>query len=174
MEIIIYISTVLFAILIFPVHIYNYIYVDSGEGYASVNVCLFRYLRVLNANTVKNKIGAIDINGKEGKANFEGSYFKVLKFSYNRIYLDKLVQLADYGLKEESNAYLALGQNGLTQAVYALCKKSPNVKLKNYTIFNEEHGAVRYYLKIVTVVNLITLTQIFLCFLREKVNEKRN
>ncbi|MBO5328673.1 MAG: hypothetical protein J6B04_05830, partial [Clostridia bacterium] len=168
MEVVIYISAVFFTLLIFPVYVFNYVYVDTDEKYVSINVSLFKILNLLNVNTVKDKMGKIDINGKEKAVEFNGSFLKSLKYAYNRIYIKKVIQLADFGVKKQSNSYAALGQNAITQVVYSLFKKSPNVKLKNHVIFNDTHGNIRYYLKIVTVINLLVVLRILLCYLTEK------
>ena len=52
-EALVYLSAILFLIAIFPVHIINYIYISTGEKYASVNVTVYRLFTLLNINTVR-------------------------------------------------------------------------------------------------------------------------
>ena len=75
-SIIIIIPAIVCALLLMPVHIYNYIYVNTEDGYASLNISVYRYLKIQNVNTVKNKPGILDINGKTQQADFS-SFFKI-------------------------------------------------------------------------------------------------
>lgn len=163
-----------FAISIFPIHVFNYIYVNTEEKYASINVTVFRYIRIFNANTVKNKPGRMQINGKEKKMDYKSiklSFYKI----FNMLCIHKVIQLSDYGMQNERNAYAALVQNGVTTAAYKFLQINGNcTKLRNYTILNEEHSSVRYYAKAVTVINLLVVTKIILYIIMEKLNELKN
>lgn len=163
-----------FAISIFPIHVFNYIYVNTEEKYASINVTVFRYIKIFNANTVKNKPGRMQINGKEKKMDYKSiklSFYKI----FNMLCIQKVIQLSDYGMQNERNAYAALVQNGVTTAAYKFLQINGNcTKLRNYTILNEEHSSVRYYAKAVTVINLMVVTKIILYILMEKLNELKN
>ncbi|MBE7088168.1 MAG: hypothetical protein E7370_01395 [Clostridiales bacterium] len=165
-SLIILIPTIIFALLLFPIHIYNYIYVNTEEGYASLNICIFRYFNVRNINTVKFNPSEIDVNGKRKKADYS-KRLKIAKISANRIFIDKIIQLSDYGMLNENNAYLAVAQNATTNAFYRYLKKLPNIKLKNYIFFNNAHSSIRYYAKAVTIVNALTVLQVAIKLLGE-------
>ena len=62
----VYISAALFALSVFPVHIYNYLYINTGEKYASFNAGVF-FFNFYNMNTVKDKPQEMQINGKNEK-----------------------------------------------------------------------------------------------------------
>ncbi len=160
-----------FAISIFPIHVFNYIYVNTEEKYASINVTIFRFLRIFNINTVKNQPGKMQVNGKEKQLDYKKfrlSFYKI----FNMLCIYKIIQLSDYGMQNEHNAYAALFQNGTTSAVYNFLRINVNcTKLRNYTILNEEHSSIRYYAKAVTVINLLVVTKIILYILMEKINE---
>ncbi|MDE7453488.1 MAG: hypothetical protein K2N22_03680 [Clostridia bacterium] len=163
-----------FAISIFPIHVFNYIYINTEEKYASINVTIFRFIRIFNANTIKNKPGKMQINGKEKKMDYKSvklSFYKI----FNMLCIQKVIQLSDYGVQNEQNAYAALAQNGVTTAAYKFLQINGNcTKLRNYTILNEEHSSIRYYAKAVTVINLLVVTKIILYILMEKINERKN
>ena len=168
------IAAALFAIQVFPIHVVNYIYVNTEEKYASINVTIFRFFRLYNINTVKDKPNEMQINGKNKKMDL-----KFLKMNFYRIFnqlcICKVIQLSDFGLKNQNNAYAALAQNGVTIAAYKFLQMNGNYcKLRNYTVLNEEHSAVRYYAKAVTVINVLVIIKIFLIMLMEKLNELKN
>ncbi len=170
----IYIAAVGFLISVFPIHVFNYIYINTEEKYASINVTIFRYIKIFNINTVKNKPNEMQINGKSKKISFD-----MLKLNFYRIFnklcIHKVVQLTDFGVKKESNAYIALAQHGITTALYKFLQVNGNtVKLRNYTVLNEEHSEIRYYAKAVTIINLLVVAKIILITLMEKLNELKN
>ncbi len=163
-----------FLISVFPIHVFNYIYINTEEKYASINVTLFRFIRLFNINTVKNKPGQMQVNGKEKKLDLS-----TLKINFYRIFntlcIYKIIQLSDYGMNKPENAYAALAQNGLTLGIYSFLRINGNyAKLRNYTVLNEEHSSIRYYAKAVTIINLMVITKIFLIFIMEKMNELKN
>ncbi|MDE6868444.1 MAG: hypothetical protein K2J83_04800 [Clostridia bacterium] len=163
-----------FAVSIFPIHVFNYIYINTEEKYGSVNVTVFRFIRLFNANTVKNSPGKMQINGKEKKLDFNNLKLSAYKI-FNMLCIYKVVQLSDYGMQNERNAYAALAQNGVTTAAYKFLQINGNyVKLRNYTILNEEHSSIRYYAKAVTVINLLVVTKIIFYVLMEKLNVLKN
>lgn len=163
-----------FFILLFPVHIYNYVYVNTKDSYASVNVSAYRLIRILNANTIKNSPDKMQINGKDKKFDKNLVNVNYLKI-YNNLCLTKVIQLGDFGIQSDKGAYFALFQNTLSQALYAFVKvNGGRTKLKNYTVLNEEHGDVLYYAKVVGVINLLTLTKIISILILEKLNEINN
>ena len=170
-EAMVYIAASMFLISVFPIHVFNYIYINTEEKYASINVTIFRFIRIYNINTVKNKPNEMQVNGKSKKMNI-----KMLKLNFYRIFnqlcIQKVVQLTDFGIKNESNAYASVVHNGITTALYSFLKVNGNSsKLRNYAILNEEHSAIRYYAKAVTIINLFVVTQIILVIILEKINE---
>lgn len=87
----------------------------------------------------------------------------------------KIIQLSDFGMKNQSNAYAALAQSGFTTAIYKFLQMNGNYsKLRNYTILNEEHSAIRYYSKTVTIINGFVVLKILSIFLMEKLYEFKN
>ena len=170
----VYMAAVGFMISIFPIHVFNYIYINTEEKYASINVTIFRYIRIYNINTVKDKPNEMQINGKRKKMNVS-----MLKLNFYRIFnklcIQKVVQLSDFGVRDENGAYAAVVQNGITTAAYSFLKINENrVKLRNYTVLNQEHSSIRYYAKAVTIINLFVITQIILVIILEKLNERKN
>ncbi len=165
------VNAALFAILIFPVHLYNYIYINTGQKYASLNVGTYGW-NFFNVNTVKDRPNEMQVNGKNKKIDikqFKSSFYKI----FNCICLYKMVQLGDFGMQGEANAYIALAQNCLTTAIYKFIQINGNFcKLRNYTILNQEHSDIRYYAKTVTVINGFVVLKILIILLMEKINGK--
>lgn len=111
------------------------------------------------------------VNGKEKKVDTSFINRNALKI-FNNLCITKIVQLSDFGLMSENNIYIAFAQNCLTQAFYAFVRlNGGKVKLRNYTLLNYEHENITYYLKLVGVINLITVGKIFTLLLWEKLNE---
>lgn len=173
-NVLVILTAVVFSVFLFPVHIYNYVYVNSNDGYASVNVSAYRLIRILNVNTIKNSPDKMQINGKDkdlDKSLINVNFIKI----YNNLCLTKIIQLSDFGIRSEKGAYFALLQNALSQALYAFVKiNGGRTKLKNYTVLNEEHDNVLYYAKVVGVINLLTVSKIMLMLILEKINEINN
>lgn len=173
-EAMVYMSAVGFAIALFPIHFYNYIYINTENKYASLNVCAYRFLRFYNANTVKNSIGEMQVNGKNVKFDPQKVKYSAYKI-FNSLCLYKIVQLGDYGMTGQNNAYIVLAQNALTTAIYKFIQINGNyTKLRNYTVLNQEHGFIRYYCKAVTIVNIIVINKILLILLMEKIYALKN
>ena len=170
----VYISAAAFLVSVFPIYVFNYVYVNTEEKYASANISLFRFIRLYNINSVKNKPNEMQINGKNRKINsgiLKLNLYRIL----NKLCIYKLVQLSDFGMKNQNNAYILLAQNGLTTAIYKFLQINGNYcKLRNYTVINEEHSDIRYYAKAVTVINIIVIIKILFIFLLEKLNELKN
>ncbi len=168
----VYLVAALFAISVFPVHFYNYIYVNTSEKYASMNVGTFG-INFLNINTVKNNPREMQVNGKNKKTKI----VKPVSFFYkifNQMCIYKVIQLGDFGTQNENNVYVAFAQSSATTLLYKLIQVNGNYcKLRNYTVFNEEHGDIRYYAKAVTVVNLMVVLKILLILILEKINERK-
>lgn len=162
---------VVFIVLIFPIYVFNYVYINSEEGYASVNVTLFRFIKICNINTVKNDPSKMQFNGREKSIAFKGlnkSYLKIFKL----IRIQKVIQLCDIGVLSEINNYIALCQHVLTGGLKTFClANGKHVKIKNYIILNQEHEFIRYYAKAVTVLNLLTVVQILFIIIMEKLND---
>lgn len=167
----VYMSAIGFLISVFPIFVYNYVYVNTEEKFASINVSLFRYLRIFNINTVKNKPNKMQVNGKDKGVSLD--FIKLnIYLVLNKLCIYKVIQLSDFGIKSESNSYAVLAHHAATLILYELLKKEKSVaKLKNYTVLNEEHSHVRYYAKAVTIINLLVISKIILLFILEKINE---
>ncbi len=170
----VYVSAIIFALSIFPVHLTNYVYLSTTENYASVNVTLYRYIRIYNANSSRKKIG--DDKAGDGQKSINVSDYTGIDFLaiYNKLCITKIVQLGDYGLMKNANVYAALTQNALTQALYAFVRiNGGRTKLRNYSILNYEHGDINYYLKLTGVINAMSFLKIFLIYLMGKRNERK-
>lgn len=163
-----------FFISVFPIHVFNYIYVNTEEKYASVNVSLYRYVKIYNINTVKNNPKMMQVNGKDKKLNI--NFLKINFYRiFNKLCFYKIVQLSDFGLKNQNNAYVALAQNAASTAVYKFFQVNGNyTKLRNYIVLNEAHSEIRYYAKAVTIINLFVITKIIFIMILEKLNELKN
>ena len=165
----VYIAAAVFMLAVFPVHVYNYIYVNTGKKYASLNAGVYKF-NFFNVNTVENKPYEMQINGKNKKIDakkFKLNYYNI----FNRLCIYKVVQLGDYGMQGSANVYVALAQNALTTAIYKFLQINGNYgKLRNYTVLNEEHSEIRYYAKAVTVINLIVVARIISIIIMEKIH----
>lgn len=170
----VYIAAIGFLISVFPVHIIGYVYVSSAEKYASINVTLYRLFTVLNLNTEKppkqddkDKDEEKD-DGKSKKLMTPENWLKI----FNKLCITKIVQLGDFGLQNPDNAYVALANKTVTDAVYTFVKvNGGKTKLKNFSVLNYEHSDVNYYLKLAGVINIITLTRLIMIFIWGKLNE---
>lgn len=172
-EALVYIAAASFLIFIFPVHINNYIYVNTENKYASFNVGVFKY-NFYNINTVKNNFGEMQVNGKNKKLDAKKLNVRLYKI-FNQLCVYKIIQLGDYGMKKDGNAYAALIQNAFTTAIYKFLQINGNYcKLRNYMIFNEEHSEIRYYAKTVTILNLAVVSKIILIIIMEKIYALKN
>lgn len=173
-EALVYISAIGFFIAVFPIHVFNYVYFTTTKPYASLNVSLFRLIPIFNLNTVKNNLTKKNDKDKEKKKNKSFINKNALKI-FNNLCITKIIQLSDFGLQKPSNIYYAFGQNCITQAFYAFVRiNGGRVKLKNYTLLNYEHENITYYMKLVGVINLMTIGKIFTILLWEKLNEHKN
>ncbi len=170
----VYLSAIGFALSLFPFHLYNYIYVNTENKYMAINICAYRFIRFFNANTLKDKPGEMQINGKSKKFGLTDLKFSAYKI-FNSLCIYKIVQLGDYGMNEQQNAYLALAQNAFTTAIYKFIQINGNyAKLRNYTVLNKEHGFIRYYCKAVTIINGFVVGKIILILIMEKINAHKN
>lgn len=164
------IVTAVFVLVVFPVHVYNYLYLNTEIKFASINAGIYK-ISFFNANTIENNPREMQINGKKKKIDptvFSLNYYRIFK----QICVYKIVQLGDFGVRDDKKIYVLLVQNALTNAIYNFLKINRNYcKLKNYTILNEEHSEIRYYAKAVTVLNVIVVLKIMLIILMEKINE---
>lgn len=163
----VYISAILFALAVFPVHVFNYAYLNTEEKYAMANVGVYGK-SFFNVNTVKNKPNEMQINGKNKKVDvkqIKASFYKI----FDKLCIYKIIQLGDYGLKKEANAYVSLAQSAFSTAIYKFIQVNGNYcKLRNYTILNEEHSEIRYYAKVITVINAIVVAKIIMILIKEK------
>lgn len=167
-EAIIYLAAAGFMISIFPVHVFNYVYVNTEDKYVSVNVTAYRFIRLLNLNSVKNNPAEMQVNGKNKKLSLNILKVNLYRI-FNQLCIFKIIQLCDFGIKNPNNAYAALAQNGVTTAIYKFLQMNGNyTKLRNYIVLNEVHCSVRYYAKAVAIINLTVLFKMFLIYLMEK------
>lgn len=173
-EAFIYITAIGFLISIFPIHVFNYIYINTEEKYFSINITLFRFIKLYNINTVKDKPNQLEFNGKNKNMsilNLKTNFYRV----FDKLCIFKIIQLTDFGMKNQNNAYAVLAQNAVTTIAYKLLQVNGNyTKLRNYTVMNEEHSSIRYYAKAVTIINVLVLSKIFLILLMEKLYELKN
>lgn len=162
-------SAVGFFLLLFPIHISNYVYADSYEGYASMNVCVYRYIKLFNINTVKNKPNHMMVNGKDREIDFthvKANAFGIIK----RLQVYKIIQLGDYGLLDGTNAYVALIQRFVSGVLHsALFFSGSYAKLKNYTVLNQTNSGLRYYAKVEIAINAVSIIAIILYLISEKI-----
>lgn len=171
----VYLSAISFLIAVFPVHVFNYLYVSTSKKYVGANITLYRLFTIFNFNTER---GVDADDKKEDKKDKEDKDDKILTTTnwlkiFNSLCITKIVQLGDYGLLNPNNAYVALANKALTDAVYTFVKlNGGKTKLKNYAILNYEHAHVNYYLKLVGVINVITLSKLFIIFYWGKLNER--
>lgn len=173
-ESLVYISAISFLLLIFPFHIFNYIYINTEEKYASINVAAFRFIKLYNLNTVKNKPNEIELNGKNKKMSINSLKLNFYNI-FDKLCIYKVVQLSDFGMKNQSNAYAALIQNAFSTAIYKFIRMNGNyAKLRTYTVLNEEHSSIRYYAKAVAIINGFVMSKIIFIILTEKLNELKN
>jgi len=172
-DVLVWLAAVGFLLAVFPLHVYNYFYINTEKKYASVNAGIYG-INFFNANTVENNPREMQINGK--KKNIDPSKFKLNFYKiFNQLCIYKIVQLGDYGMQKDRNAYILLLQNGLTTAIYKFLQMNGNYgKLRNYSVLNAEHSEIRYYAKAVTVINGIVIAKIILIIIMEKINERKN
>lgn len=165
------VTCVLFAISVFPFHIYNYVYFNSEQKYAGVNVGVFKF-NFYNVNTVKGSPRQMQVNGSEKQISMSLIKRNIYKV-FNQLCVYKIVQLTDYGLQNENNANIALFHSAFSTAIYKFIQMNGNYcKLRYYSILNEEHAQIRYYAKIVTIINLIVVAKIIFILISEKINEQ--
>ncbi len=172
-DVFVWLAAVGFLLAVFPLHVYNYFYINTENKYASVNAGIYG-INFFNANTVENSPREMQINGK--KKNIDPSKFKLNYYKiFNQLCIYKIVQLGDYGMQKERNAYILLLQNAFTTAIYKFLQMNGNYgKLRNYSVLNAEHSEIRYYGKAVTVINGIVIAKIILIIIMEKINERKN
>lgn len=163
-----------FAFSLFPVHIYNYVYINTAEKYVGLNVGIYGKLNLFNVNSVKNDPMQMQVNGKNKRleaGKIKWSAYRI----FNSLCIFKIVQLSDFGLKEGVGAYGALAQHSLTTLLYKFIQTNGHyAKLRNYTILNAEHEHMVYYAKAVTIVNLFVVGKIIWILISEKLYERKN
>lgn len=172
-DVLVWLAAAGFLLTVFPVHIYNYFYVNTAVKYASVNAGAYCF-NFFNANTIENNSHEMQINGKNKKIDATKFKPKVIYKIFNQLCVYKIIQLGDYGLQKDGNAYVVLLQSSFTTAVYKFLQMNGNYgKLRNYTILNAEHSEIRYYAKAVTVINVLVFLKIILILILEKINERK-
>lgn len=159
----------LFFAAVLPVYVSVYAYGNTHTKYASVNFCLYRVIRFMNMNTEED--GRLMINGKEAKVN-PALALRDGKIAFDNLCISKIVQLSDFGLVKDENAYIALLQSAVTFPLYSyISKKGSFCKLRNYVILNAEHGGITYGAKVVSVINLVAALKILFILMLERINE---
>ena len=170
----IYVAAIAFILYIFPVHVFSYVFVTTQNNYANVNVSLFRLIPLYkDTNKLQFDLGSFFNlqNDGEVKLKYPSHYVEL----YNKLCITKIVQVGDFGIQNPNNAYIALAQHSLTQAVYSFVKiNGGKTKLRNFVVLNGEHGYVNYYLKVVGVINLMSLIRLFIIYYWGVLNERKN
>ncbi|MGN1060365.1 MAG: hypothetical protein ACI4QN_01395 [Candidatus Coproplasma sp.] len=173
-EALIYVSAFAFALYIFPVHVYSYVYLTTQKGYASVSVSLFRLIPLykgVNELKLDEKSLVDSANDGGGKLKYPRHYVDL----YNKLCITKIVQVSDFGVQNQSNAYAALAQHAFTQALYSFVRiNGGRTKLRNYVVINGEHGYVNYCLKLVGVINLMGLIRLIILYFWSVLNERKD
>lgn len=172
-EAIVYIAAIGFLISIFPVHVFSYVYLSTQNNYTSLNVSLFRLIPLLNFNSKKafkiKKDGSDDDKKSFPKPKYPSHYLDL----YNKLCLTKIVQVADFGMQNQNNAYALLAQHAATQGLYSFVRiNGGKTKLRNYVVINNEHGDINYYLKLVGVINLMVLLKLVIIYFWSILNER--
>lgn len=165
------VAVCLCAVLLFPIHIDNYLYINKDEKYVSLNIVLYSFIRVFNINTVKNSPTKMQVNGRERNIKADVIKKNALKI-VKELTLTKIVQLGDYGMQSENNAYAALMQSLLTNALYSYMDYRRKIKLKNFVILNTAHKNILHYAKISCVINIVTLLKILIKISLGRINEQ--
>lgn len=164
-------ATALFFVGVLPVYVSIYAYADTQARYASVNFHLYRVFRFLNMNSEEG--GGLKINGKEAEMN-PSLALRDGKIAFDNLCIFKIIQLSDFGLGKDGNAYAALLQSAATFTLYSyISKKGSSCKLKNYVIMNAKHEHIKYGAKVVSVVNLIAAAKILFILFLERLNENQ-
>ena len=167
-NLIVYGSAFGFLFCLFPVYLTVYVYANTETKYASVNLCIYRYIRFLNINTADNG-EKMQINGKDAQIQ-PYTLVKNTKILVDHICIFKIIQLGDYGIRGGLNAYTALLQNAITLPVYKYLECSGSeYKLKNYTILNAEHCYLHYAAKSACVINMLAALKVLFIIFLEKV-----
>ncbi len=165
---IVWLIFITFTLFIFPIYITNYVYVNTEDKYASLNVCLYRYIRFFNANTIQNDPNHMQINGKDKSIDLHAAKWKYL-FFLKRLHLCKVVQLGNYGIQKTSGATLAVTQY-VANEMLKLSLKNVNLstKYKNYMLISENFNGLRYYAKTSIVVNIYSLLAMIFLYYKRK------
>lgn len=171
-EVVIYISAIAFALYIFPIHVFSYVYVTTQKRYASINISLFKLIPLYKSiNKLELSFPNSDDNDED---KLDLKYPQHYIDLYNKLCITKIVQIGDFGLQKQINAYAALSQHMITQALYAFVKvNGGKTKLRNYVVLNAEHGHINYGLKVVGVINLMALLRLFIIYFWSVINERK-
>lgn len=134
-----------------------------------MNVCVYRYIKLININTVKNKPNHMMVNGKDKEVDLshvKANALGVIK----RLQIFKIIQLGEYGIMNDVNPYVALIQRFASNGIYGtLIYSGSYAKLKNYTILNQSGAHLRYYAKIEIAVNALSVINIIIYLISEKI-----
>ena len=113
----------------------------------------------------------MQVNGRERNIKADVIKKNALKI-VKELTLTKIVQLGDYGMLSEKNAYAALMQSLLTNALYSYMDYRRKIKLKNFVILNTAHKNILHYAKISCIINIVTLLKIFIKISLGRINEQ--
>lgn len=159
-------AAALFFVSVLPVYLSVFIYADADQKYAQANFYVYG-IKFLNVNTAEDG-SHMQINGKDTQLDLP-AFLKSFKAVINHLCIFRITQLGDYGMERERNAYIALAQCGLTFPAYSyLSCTGSRCRLKNYIVFSNAHGNVRYGAKVVCAVNLVSALKILLVIFMEK------
>lgn len=167
-----YLVAAALALLLFPLRLDNYIYINKDERYLSLNVALYRIIRIFSLNTVKNSPDKMSVNGRDKRIDSSFLKSNALKI-FNNLTLLKVIELGDYGTAGEVGAYAAAAQNALCGALFSFIRgNGGKTKLRNYIILNQEHSNVLQYVKISGVINALGAIKLLIILFAEKLHER--
>lgn len=169
---VIYLTAIAFALCILPVYVYNYAFISTKDKSLTAKVLIYKLIPIYRfEKRLNGKIKEEHVKAKTLKLKYPRHYLDL----YNKLCITKIVQICDFGMQNQVNAYAALTQNVFTKAAYGFVKANgEKTKLRNFVLLNEEHGDVVYCIKLVGVVNLVTLIKIGIIYLWSLFNERKS
>lgn len=161
-------AATVFAVLIFPLHIFNYIHISTDVKYFGYTMSLYKFIPILNANTQEGQPMKMMINGKESGLDLRKlstNYLKLVK----KLSFIKIIQLSEFGADSALTCTAAVMQHTATEWLYTLINYADQgVKLRNYTIINQDGKHINYFIKIVNAINILSLASAIFIILRGK------
>jgi len=163
------VSAILFTLFIFPFHVVSYLYLETNSGAVGFKVTLYNFIPVMRLG---NKSFEKDERGGK-KANFNGGGAFNVYTVFQNLCITEIIQLCVIGAETELGAYLALAQNSVTQVLYGFINNcGGRTKLKNYIVLNSDNSDIGYCAKVCGVINLLTLTKLFILYFWSKIYER--